>query len=118
MELCTAPDVILEAGEEWQDRGRVAGVWPGAWGQELEAEGWGESAEGGGLGQSRNKREGGAEAEKGTTAGVGVVVWGEVGVLGRSWDRPRGRDSLLWHWKRPLPQPSSLAGQGTLTALG
>lgn len=101
------------AGQGESGRGVARGLGAGAGGR-----GWGESAEGGGLGQSRNKREGGAEAEKGTTAGVGVVVWGEVGVLGRSWDRPRGRDSLLWHWKRPLPQPSSLAGQGTLTALG
>lgn len=50
--------------------------------------------------------------------GWGVVVWGEVGVLGRSRGQARGRDCLPSHRKRPLPQPSSLAGQGTLFALG
>ena len=36
--------------------------------------------------------------------GWGVVVWGEVGVLGRSRGQARGRESLPSHQKRPLPQ--------------
>lgn len=53
-------------------------------------------------------------------------LWGEVRQQGQEasadsrdpWGgRHRGKDSLLWHWKGPLPQPSSLEGQGTLRAL-
>lgn len=98
----------------------MAGVWSGAWGQELKAE-VGARVQGvGAWGRGRNKRAGCRGRERGQLMGRGGGLWGKVREQGQEasadsrdpWGcRHRGKDSLLWHWKGPLPQPSSLEGR-------
>jgi len=72
-------------------RGRVAGVWPGAWGQELKAEVGVRVQRVGAWGRVGTREREEPRQKKGTTDGGGVVGWGEVGVLCRNRGQAQGQ---------------------------